>query len=158
MLALLPLRHSSKLPQELLSLSRASSTASSAPQLPGTQMQQTPDSPEEPLHEEIEPVGSQSAVLESLQASPRRKGLSALFRHNSKVPQEPIGLRTASSNASTASHQQEGLLQGSPESPDGLSRGIFLSGLSQRGSASSAAVPGIGTCETSSEHVPAITR
>ena len=144
MLVLLPLRHSSKLPQEPSSLSRASSTASSASQLPGTAMQQASESPEEPLHEAAQPVSSQAAGLESSQASPRRKGLSALFRHNSKVPQEPIGLRTASSNASTASQQQEGLLQGSPGSPDGMSRGVSLPGLSRRGSASSAAVPGIG--------------
>ena len=150
MLALLPLRHSSKLPQEPSSLSRASSNASSASQLSGPGIQQAPESPEELLNEEIEPVGRQAAELESPQATPRQKGLLALFRHNSKVPQEPLGLRTASRNASTASQQQEGLLPGSPESSTGMDRGTSLSGLSRRGSASSAAIPGMGTCKTSS--------
>ena len=62
-------------------------------------------------------LSRQGSVLESPPASPRRKGLLGLFRHGSKLPQEPASLGMASSNASSAVEGPQGLL---PTAPDSL--------------------------------------
>ena len=64
------------------------------------------------------------------------------FRRRSKIPQELSLLSRASSNASSAAQQPEGLSQSAPESPTGAGRGVPWSGpLRHEGATSADALP-----------------